>query len=71
MLFTLYADRYSSCILKGSDGWPSGSHSWTLECDKVYSDATRPIVLENNTDLSGFYSRPADALLATGVAGAR
>ncbi|MGH0136085.1 UNVERIFIED_CONTAM: hypothetical protein FKN15_019043 [Acipenser sinensis] len=38
---------------------------------QVYSEATRPIVPEDNTDLSGFYSRPAGALSATGVAGAR
>ncbi|MGH0155840.1 UNVERIFIED_CONTAM: hypothetical protein FKN15_030391 [Acipenser sinensis] len=35
----------------------------------VYSKATRPIVPEDNTNLSDFYSRPAGALSATGVAG--
>ncbi|MGH0121825.1 UNVERIFIED_CONTAM: hypothetical protein FKN15_075926 [Acipenser sinensis] len=34
---------------------------------QVYSEATRPIVPEDNTDLSGFYSRPASTLSATGV----
>ncbi|MGH0124169.1 UNVERIFIED_CONTAM: hypothetical protein FKN15_017348 [Acipenser sinensis] len=42
-----------------------------LKGKKDYSEATRPIVPEDNTDLSGFYSRPAGALSATGVAGAR
>ncbi|MGH0162904.1 UNVERIFIED_CONTAM: hypothetical protein FKN15_043574 [Acipenser sinensis] len=39
--------------------------------DQVHSKATRPIVPEDNTYLSGFYSRPEGALSATGVAGAR
>ncbi|MGH0154645.1 UNVERIFIED_CONTAM: hypothetical protein FKN15_036952 [Acipenser sinensis] len=38
---------------------------------RVYSEAITPIVPEDNTDLSGFYSRPPDALSATGVAGAQ
>ncbi|MGH0158596.1 UNVERIFIED_CONTAM: hypothetical protein FKN15_000320 [Acipenser sinensis] len=37
----------------------------------VCCEATRPIVPEDNSDPSGFYSRPAGAPLATGVAGAR
>ncbi|MGH0146402.1 UNVERIFIED_CONTAM: hypothetical protein FKN15_008025 [Acipenser sinensis] len=33
------------------------------------SEATRPIVPEDNTELSGFYSRPAGSLSGTGVPG--
>ncbi|MGH0154767.1 UNVERIFIED_CONTAM: hypothetical protein FKN15_028013 [Acipenser sinensis] len=45
-------------------------HSELLE-KEIYNEATRPIVPEDNTDLSGFSSSPAGALSATGVAGAR